>query len=93
MLSTEVERLMEVIANGIAIRGIYALMDQRLDLICGPDSLQNIDDPEVRRKITDFATAHGWAATRYQAGFILWPDSGIIRKARVRPPIASRCGR
>ena len=53
MLSTEVKRLMEVIANGIAIRGIYALMDQRLDLICGPDSLQNIDDPEVRRKITD----------------------------------------
>jgi len=42
--------LVETINEGIAIRGIYLLMDERLDQICGPNTLQKIDSPEVTQK-------------------------------------------
>jgi len=50
-------------------------MDERLNLICGPGTIQNINNPEVTLKIAEFAAAHGWSFTRHEAGFVFWPDS------------------
>lgn len=45
-------------------------MDERLDLICGADTLKRLNHPEVTQKITRFAMAHGWYVTRYERGFV-----------------------
>jgi hypothetical protein len=42
-------------------------MDERLNLICGPGTIQNINNPEVTLKIAEFAAAHGWSFTRHEA--------------------------
>jgi len=51
------------------------MMDERLDLICGPGTLQHRDNPEVTQTIAEFAAVHEWLVTRYQAGFVFWPNS------------------
>ena len=76
---SELDRLVYTIRQGIAVRGIYALLDERLDLICGPGTLQNINNWEVTQKIAEFAAAHGWLATRYQAGFVFVVDKVIVQ--------------
>ena len=73
MVASEVEQLAGRIEDCIAIRGIYLLMDERLDLICGPGTLQNLHSPEVAQKVADFAAAHGWSTTWFQTGFAFWP--------------------
>lgn len=75
----ELMTLARTIEESIAIRGIYLLMDERINLICGPETLQNIDSPEVTQKMTEFAAAHGWLITRYQAGFVFVADRVIIQ--------------
>ena len=75
MLPTEVDQLADTIKECIAIRGIYLLMDERLDLICGPGCSSDLDKPEVTQKLAEFAAAHGWSFTRYRSGFAFWPDS------------------
>ena len=75
VLPEEIANVAETIKEGISIRGIYLLMYERLDLICGPGTIQNINDPEVTPKIAEFAAAHGWSFTRHEAGFVFWPDS------------------
>jgi len=54
MVANELSALVETIAEGIAIRGIYLLMDERLDLVCGPGTLQHRDNPEVTQTIAEF---------------------------------------
>jgi hypothetical protein len=75
MVAAEIQRLGQTISHCIAIRGIYALLDDRLDLICGRNARRRIDSAEVKQRIAEFAAEHGWAFTRYQEGFIFWPDS------------------
>jgi hypothetical protein len=79
VLADDLLPLTETIEQGISIRGIYLLMDERLDLICGPGALERIDKPEVTQCITKFAEAHGWLVTRYQAGFVFVVDKVIIQ--------------
>jgi len=69
MVASEIEQLAETIKECIAIRGIYLLMDERLDLICGPETLENIDSPQVTQKMAEFAARYGVSITRYQGGF------------------------
>jgi hypothetical protein len=78
MPASELERLVDVIDSGINTRGIYLLMDERIDLICGPDALRHVDKPEVTEKISDFSTQHGWSVTRSQAGFLFLPANGEV---------------
>jgi hypothetical protein len=73
MVADEIEHLAETIEEGIAIRGIYALLDERLDLICGPGCSEDLNKPDVTQKITEFAASRGWSFTRYQSGFVFWP--------------------
>jgi hypothetical protein len=73
MVAANSDNLARAISEGIAIRGIYALVDERLDIICGPGTLDRIDSPDVKRKMSRFATVHGWCVTRYRAGFVRWP--------------------
>ena len=77
VVASEVEQLAETIEECIAIRGIYLLMDERLDLVCGQGCSEDLDKPEVTQKIAEFAAAHGWSFTRYQSGFVFWPDSTV----------------
>jgi len=79
MVADELATLAETIAESIAIRGIYLLMDERLDLICGPGTLQNLDSANVTQKMAEFAAAHGWLVTRYQSGFVFVADKVIIQ--------------
>ena len=74
----QLAQLVDLIEQHIAIRGVYCLMDERLDLIGGRNTLQNIDSPRVARRITHFAASHGWTATRYQSGFLFLPTVGEI---------------
>ena|SRR5215212_5718308 len=84
----ETQRLVQTINDCIAIRGIYALLDDRLDLVCGRNALQQKDSREIPQQVARFAAAHGWSVTRYQEGFLFWPDGadGPIPKARSGPP-------
>jgi len=75
MVASEIEQLAETMKECIAIRGIYLLMDERLDLICGSGCSEDLDKPEVTQKMAEFAAAHGWSVTRYQSGFVFWPSS------------------
>jgi hypothetical protein len=75
MLASDLLPLAETIEQGISIRGIYLLMDERLDLICGPGTFERLDRPEVTQCIAEFAAIHGWSFTRYQTGFVFWPKS------------------
>ena len=79
MVADELATLSETIAESIAVRGIYLLLDERLDLVCGPGTLQNLDSPMVTLKIAEFAAAHGWLVTRYHLGFVFVADKVIIR--------------
>ena len=74
----QLAQLVDLIEQNIAVRGVYCLMDERLDLICGRNTLQNINSPTVTRRITQFAASHGWTATRYQSGFLFLPTVGEI---------------
>jgi hypothetical protein len=58
MAGDELAQLVEFINVCIDVRGIYTLMDERLDLICGPGALENIDSPAVRRRMQKFADSH-----------------------------------
>ena len=70
----QISELRETIAEGIASRGFFALMDQqRLDLICGAGTLHNLDSREVRLKVQQFADANGWDVTSNPLGVIFWP--------------------
>lgn len=89
MLAPGLGNVAETISEGIAIRGIYLLMDERLDLICGPGTLQRLDNPEVTQKIAQFATDNGWLLTRHQAGFLFWSDDAISGRAKARREPAS----
>ncbi len=71
--SADLGRLVDVIHQGIAARGVYLLMDERLDLICGPDALQNRENPEVKQRISNFSARHGWAVTSFRDGFLFLP--------------------
>ena len=90
MVASEIEQLAETIKECIAIRGIYLLMDERLDLICGPETLENIDSPQVTQKMAEFAARYGWSITRYQGGFVFCTDSAIRQCAQARSQRASR---
>ena len=72
VIVSEIENLVDTIQECIAIRGIYLLMDERLDLICGPGTLQNLHSAEVMQKVAEFAAVHGWSVTWYQTGFVFW---------------------
>jgi len=69
-LMSELARLVDTINGGIATRGVYLLMDDRLDLIYGPGALQKIDEPDVIQKIAEFSAAHGWSVAPCQRGFV-----------------------
>ena len=77
MVASELSTLAETIEESIAIRGIYLLMDERLNLIGGPETLQNIDSTQLARKMAKFAAAHGWAVTDL-VGIPLLPGKAII---------------
>jgi len=66
------EQLAATIEDCIAVRGIYLLMDERLDLIGGPGCSGNLDTAEVRQRIEEFAAAHGWSVNRYELRFVFW---------------------
>jgi hypothetical protein len=65
--------LLKAIADGIALRGFFALMDWRLDLICGPGALQNLHSREVKMNVQQFGDAKGWDVTFNPLGVIFWP--------------------
>jgi hypothetical protein len=74
----EVNNLVSTIEQSIAIRGVYLLLDESLDLICGPKITQSIDDPVMRERIGKFSAAHGWSVVRRETGFLFLPRTGEI---------------
>ena len=54
--------LVAVIEEGIACRGFYVLMNDRLDWICGKGCSQDFDDSKNARRIKAFAARHKWSA-------------------------------
>src|SRR3954452_18307737 len=79
MAGDELAELVEIIKACIAARGIYALMDDRLDLVCGPDAIANIDSPAVMKCMEEFGNTHGLSVTRFQTGFVLWPNNSATQ--------------
>ena len=53
--------LVAAIQGGIANRGFYFLIDERLKLICGP-SYNGYDLRPCLANIVEFANKHGWQA-------------------------------
>jgi hypothetical protein len=47
MVATDPEGLAQTINEGIAVRGIYALIDERLDLLCGPGTIRRINSSDI----------------------------------------------
>ena len=76
MPESDLARLVDVIDHGIVARDIYLLMDARLDLICGADTLERIDSPEVKQRISEFPHRHGWSVTRSESGILFVPATG-----------------
>jgi hypothetical protein len=55
MLSVELASLTRTIADGIARRGFFLLMDERVSLLCGDNA-----DPAELARAARFAALHGW---------------------------------
>jgi hypothetical protein len=65
--------LVAVIEEGIACRGFYVLMNDRLDWICGKGCSEDFDDSKNVRRIKAFAARHKWSATLEGAGVCFRP--------------------
>ena len=72
-MSCELDELIETIRSAIIDRGFYLLMDDRLDLLCGPGCSTQRDEPEITNKVNEFATRHNWQATFDGLGYIFRP--------------------
>jgi hypothetical protein len=83
MVANELSELVETISESLAVRGIYLLMDERIDLICGSGSVHDTDNPKVMQKIAEFAAAHEWHVTYYHVGFVFWPDKAMADSTAV----------
>jgi hypothetical protein len=71
-----IDEITATIAEGIASRGFFALMDERrLNQICGTGTLQNQDRREIRLKVQQFGDENGWDLTSNPLGFIFWPKA------------------
>jgi hypothetical protein len=55
MLSVELASLTHTIADGIARRGFFLLMDERIALLCGDNA-----NPAALASAVRFAASHGW---------------------------------
>jgi hypothetical protein len=73
----EIAEVAEAITAGIALRGLFALMDEeRLDLIGGADTLKRLETCEVMQKVAAFAAANGWYITRTNVGLVFRLKAG-----------------
>ena len=63
-----IRELVAAIEEGIAFRGFYVLMNDRLDWICGEGCSEDFDDSKNARRIKAFAARHKWSATLEGAG-------------------------
>lgn len=55
---------------GIAQRGFYILLDDRIKLICGPNYATDTADRDTLRH---FAATHGWFVEVEAAAVTFWP--------------------
>ena len=78
MRSLELANLVGTIEHSIAIRGLYWLADEGIDLICGKKTLPHLDDPGVTTTVAEFSAAHGWSVVRREGGFLFLPRTGEI---------------
>jgi hypothetical protein len=72
-VSYELDKLIETIRSRIIDRGFYFLMDDRLDLLCGPGCSTRGDEPEITNTVNEFAARHDWQATYDGSGYIFRP--------------------
>jgi hypothetical protein len=76
MRKAALSSLAEEISRNLVARGIYLLSDSQLELIGGLGGAKRADSPELERKVTEFAAAHGWTVTRQNGGFLLLGSVG-----------------
>ena len=72
-MSCELDELIETIGSAISDRGFYLLMDDRLDLVCGPGCSTRGGEPDITDKVHEFAARHDWQATFDGSGYIFRP--------------------
>ena len=73
-----------MIANHIEQRGFYILMDERIELVCGPDcSLGNTSDHKLA--IIGFAEEQGWFVDIQKEAVIFWASRAAKDKAHALP--------
>ena len=78
MVATDPEGLAQTINEGIAIRGIDALIDERLDLLCGPGTIRRINSPDITpliKRLCDWARLVSHSVPK--TGFVFWPAGSL----------------